>query len=114
MKLNLKQVARQAAQAKVVTMPEPPKEPKGRRANAPVYDPTHWMQRKPRLEINSMQLPAVKEWHTGETYPLLVNATMTGYNQDAEMKGHAAATFEIQQIAVLPHGSHNSHGKEKY
>lgn len=104
--MDLKAMAKKAAQMKVHQMPEQPKPKKGKGPEAMPYDQTEYMKRKPSLSLNSFQMPGIlgmKDMGMNEECVMMVKAKMTGYNQDTYMKGAAEATFEIQEIGVMPH-----------
>lgn len=107
--MNLKAMAKKAASMKVHQMPDPPK-PKNGKGNSAAqpteYDPAEYMKRKPNLTLNSIQMPGIKgmkDMKMDEECVMIVKSRMTGYNQDTYMKGEAEATFEIQEIGVMPH-----------
>lgn len=101
--MDLKTMAKNAAQMKVHTMPSPTPPKKGKGNAHVAYDSAEYMKEKPRLRLNSVQMPGIKgakDMEVGHECVMMVKAKMTGYNEDEYMKGEAEATFEILEIAM--------------
>lgn len=99
-------LAKHAAEIKVHMMPSMPEPKKGKSNQPEAYDPTEHMKEKPKMRLNSVQMPGIKgmkDMKPDEECVMVCRVKMTGYNQEEYMHGEAEATFEVLEIGMMPH-----------
>ncbi len=94
---ELKALAKSAAQMKVHRIPEPPKPKKGDMAMPAAR------QERPAFVLSETDLPVIKDWEHGKEYNLLVRVKEVGTEQTRWTNDKLHKTFEICEIAALPH-----------